>query len=285
MSGKVKFLYNAFFDKAALSTVPAGCFKPGWPVGNVQNTVRRRVWKTNGTGNVKLRVDFGQVRVCGALGLVEFVLAPATPVIIRAFADAWVTETYAEAFEAIGPVEGWGVPGWGMDGWGGYPSAEDLELYPRMTSAFFFAQRAAARYWEVEIQNGAGEAGEFYLGRVFLNDYWEPAHNFLYGAKLERVDDSKDEESLGGVLWTDEGSQYLKLDFDLKYLTDVEAFGQFVKLAHYVGRRKDFIVQLLDFSQKHQRLTTIYGRFTANPASTLARPLAHEAKFSIREVL
>lgn len=276
------FLYNTAFDSAALSADPAGAVDSNWPLANLQDTIRRRVLKTTGTGNITIQIDFGAPLACSALALVEYDLKPATPVIVRAFSDEYVTQTLEAEFEAIGPVQGWKEGGWKTFGWYGYPSEADLAEYPRPTSLFLF-DSTYAQYWTIEIQNGSDAGDAFFLGRVLLGLLWEPLRNFSVGYKMELVDDSEVHVSLGGVKHTNIGEQYWRMTISLDSLQDHELFDGWLRFAKGVGRRKDFVVQLLDSTIKHQRMTTLYGRLTKSPAATNKRANKNATSFIIEE--
>ncbi|MCF8098511.1 MAG: hypothetical protein K9K65_11770 [Desulfarculaceae bacterium] len=278
-----RFLYNRLFDDAILSTVPGDNEQSGWPVENLQNTIHAEAWKTNGTGNVTLRADLGQAQAINAIGLAYFNLLPTTVVTFRAYSDAFTTETYSEELQVVGPIVGWLEGNWLEGGWMGYPDESDPLLYPRVTSLLPLAQQVGARYIALEFANGDDE---FYLGRVFVGNIFEPSRNVVYGFKLEIIDSSEEDESLGGVVFSDENEMYRQFTLPFKYITRAEAIGGgFWNFAHYVGKRKDFVVQLMDSDTKSQRLTTIVGKFSSNPVTTGRAFDRYETSFCIREMV
>ncbi len=281
---KVCFLYNSLFDQAVLSTEPEGCEQtPDWPLSNLQTTILSEAWKTSGTGNVRLLIDLLAPQAINAFGLASHNLGAATLVTFRAYSDAWLTEVYAQEFEAVGPLLGWLEGGWLEGGWLGYPLPDDQILYPRMTSLFVFDELVGARYVAVDFANGDDE---FFLGEIFLGELFRPDRNFAQGFEIEPVDSSVEDESLGGVVFTDVGEQYHEMRFTLNRLSEAEAIGgSFWRFAHYVGRRKPFIVQMMSTTLKHQRLTTLVGKFSKNPAERGLAPDRYSAEFNIREMI
>lgn len=277
------FLYNRRFDDAVLTTVPEGNAQDQWPVENLQNTIHAEAWKTRGTGNVTLRVDLRQTEAINAIGLAHFNLLPATAVTFRAYGDEFITETYSEELEVVGPIMGWLESGWLDGGWLGYPDESDPLLYPRITSLLPLARLVGARYVALEFANGEEE---FYLGRVWMGKLFEPGHNVSYGFQVQIVDSSEENESLGKVVFSDEGEVYRQYTLPFKYLSRLEAFGGgFWQFAHYVGKRRDFVMQLMDPDGKTQRLTTIVGKFSGNPTITGRAFNRHETSFTIREMV
>lgn len=277
------FLYNTAFDQASL-TLAAGAVQADWPLTNLQDTLRRKVMKTSGSGNITINVDLGELETCSALGIVEHDLHADTPIILRAYSDAWSTQILETQFEAIGPLLGWQEGGWKSFGWKGYPTAEDLALYPRISAMFFF-DITAARYWQIEIQNGPDAADEFYLGRILLGRHWEPLRPHSLGEVLGLVDNSRQDKSLGGIVYTDEEEQCYQVSFALDYLTEEEVLQEWAKLVRTVGTHKDFLLQLRDDSTKHRRLTTIYGRLTRVPQPKRVRSWRYAVQIEMRETL
>lgn len=278
-----RFLYNRLFDDATLTTVPANNGQDQWPASNLQNTIHAEAWKTDGTGNVTLRADLGKPQSVNAVGLAYFNLLPTTVVTFRAYGDEFITETYSEEFQVVGPIVGWLEAGWLEGGWLGYPDESDPLLYPRVTSLLSLAQQVGTRYIALEFANGDDE---FYLGRVFVGKIFEPSRNIAYGFKLQIVDSGDEDESLGKVIFTDENEIYRQFTLPFKYVTRAEAIGgPFWNFAHYVGKHKDFVVQLMDPDTKTERLTTIVGIFSSNPTLTGKSHDRYETSFAIREMV
>jgi hypothetical protein len=280
-----RFLYNLLFDEATLSTVPPDNEKPGWPVENLQNTIHAEAWKTNGTGNVTLRADLGKAQAINAIGLAYHNFHPATVVTFRAYSDEFTTEVYSEELEIVGAIIGWLEGGWLSDGWLGYPIDGNLILFPRVTSLLPLAEMVGARYIALEFANGGGEENEFYLGRAFVGQMFEPDRNFSHGFSIEPIDDSNSERSLGGVLFTDEGEQYLRMTLSFNYIQESQAFSEFWQFARYMGTRKDFVAQAMDSNTRIARLTTMVGKFQRNPALTGRAHDRYAIQFVIREMI
>ncbi len=279
----LRFLFNTVFDSAALDTVAGGAdIDPDWPLANLQDTLRRKVCKTSGTGNVTFKVDLGEPLFCSGLGLVEFDIAKDTVITVKAYADAFVTEIFSGEFEAIGPMVYLGEVPLGTYTLGGYPSPADLALYPKITSAYWFA-RTFARYWTVEVANGAGAADKFYLGRMLLGDYWEVETNPSWGLQYGLVSLSKTFESLGYVKWSNNAGSHYRVSFQLDQIKDHELFGQFIRLAHHCGTHKDFLIQITDEDNKKAKFTTIYGRLLSDLFASMKFKNVNQAPFEFEE--
>jgi hypothetical protein len=279
---RVCFLYNTLFGQAVLATDPPDHYEEGWPTANIQTSVLAEAWKAPSPGNVRLLIDLRAPQAVNALGLASHNLRAECPVTLRVYSDAWITEIFSQTWEAVGPLVGWLEGGWLDGGWLGYPQAGDQLLYPRVTSLLVCDQITGGRYVAVDFAN----ADPFYLGALFLGELFIPARNFSFGYDLTPVDDTSQEESLGGVVFSDLGEQYHQFRFSLNHLTEAEALGgAFWRFARYVGRRKPFIVRLMNATLKHERLTTMVGVFSANPASKGWGPDHHRADFVIREMI
>ena len=162
----MRFLYNSFFDEASLA-LAVGAVDSDWPLANTQNTLRRKVTKTVTDGNITINIDLGSSRFISGVSLVEHNLNAQTEITITGYSDAYTTAVITETFEAIGPIIGLGEKRLGEYYLGGYPNAEDLALLPKISTSCWFTP-TMARYWSVQIANGATSADVFYLGRIIL---------------------------------------------------------------------------------------------------------------------
>lgn len=278
----VRFLYNTLFDEATLSTVPAGQEMAGWPMTNLQTSILSEAWKCP-VDSVRLRVDLQGYQAISAIGLAAHSLKAASTVTFRCYSDVWQTEVFSQTMEAVGPLLGWLEGGWLESGWLGYPLPGDQLLYPRVTSLLPLSNTVGARYVALDFDNGGDP---FYLGALFMGDLLVPEINFSFGNDLRLTDGSHDDQSLGGVVFTDEGEQYHEFPLTLEKLSEAEAVGgSFWRFFHYVGKRRLFVVQLMDKTLKHERLTTLVGKMAKDPWPKQTGPDKYRVDLSIREMI
>ena len=179
-----------------------------------------------------------------------------------------VTLTFSQEFDAWDPVLGWGEGGWGEYGWGGAPDDDFLATVPKVTKADFF-DPTVARYWRIEFDNGGETADfEFYVGRLFLCRYFEPAYNVEYGWPMSLDDPSLVDESQGGQRWVDEKEQYYIYEFTLAHLLEGEVYGEFLRMLHWVGVRREMILQMFGLPGKPRLFTTAYGTLDRGAGAT-----------------
>ncbi len=108
----IRFLWNnTGLDSARLAPSSA---KTAWPGSNLQDTMRGKVWMTDGTGRATLDVDFGKEVVCSAVGLVEHNLAYDATYTVKAYSGS-----LAKALDAAAATdEGGGLVGIPLTGHG-----------------------------------------------------------------------------------------------------------------------------------------------------------------------
>lgn len=283
----MRILANTYFDDAAIAATVPGAIDADWPLANLQSTYRKEVMKTTGTGQVTLRIDLGASQQCSGLGIVETDLSPGADITLRAYADDAYSQLQVEqAWSAIGPITKWGDARWGEFPYGGLPTPEELAYFPRPAYGYWLSEgdylARLARYWELEINNGATE---FYLGRVLLGPLWEPVNNAAYGAKVQRVSPSK-VIAPRNAIFTNRLEQYWSVNFSFP-MRDSEVQGEFARLVSAVGVDKDFLLELRsDADDRTRCFYTYYGRFEDQaPAVTMANYNHNTAPVRFREVV
>ena len=298
MSKNLRLLWdNTDFDNAILTVEPVDAVNPAFPVQNVQDTIRQKVFKTSGTGHVTIKVDFGQDEngldihaYARAIAFISHNFNPSATFTVRAFSDEWNTLTFEKTANIWESLIVFG-DGWFGDGWfGGYPDEKDLEYWPKISHLIFWDgetedENISQRYWEIEINNGDAAENEFYLGRIFLCDFWEPKYNFAYGWQFQLEDPSHVDVSVGGVKWCDVREQFYKLKFSLKDMTKGEAYSDFIKIVKRIGVRKDAVLCLWPDDVDYKHFTTVYGRFTKVPAVKHANFVQYQSDIEFVESL
>ena len=293
MNGNVVFVWdNTEFDKAALTVDPAAAEDPNFPVKNLQNTIRKKVFKST-SAQATIKIDFGtddqgedNKVYARALGIVYHNLHPEGTIAVRAYSDEYNTVTFEKQFDAWESLELFGDDWFGSGVFGGYPDEKDIALYPNIIKIAFWDtendEDIYQRYWSVTIDN---YDTPFYIGKLFLCDYWQPTYNFAFGWDLSLVDPSKTDKSLGGVKWTDIQEQYYVVEFSLEHMQKGEAFGEFIKIVKQIGTRKDAILCLFPDDIDRKFFTTIYGRFTKVPTSRHENLVQYKTTIEFEESL
>lgn len=281
---------NTKFDLATLTVDPPEAEDADWPVENLQDTVRRKAFKSTGTGQLTIKIDLGEGVFANSLALISHNLDPSAVITVRAFSDAWTTETFSEEFTAYEALLWFGDGYFGDDYFGGYPDEDLLELYPEIIRLLFWddedPEDVTQRYWAVEIDNGGdAEADEFYIGRMFLCDFFSPGRNFDFGWQEELVDPSSLDTSLGGVKWADVRDRYFRVTFTLPRLLKSEAWGQFLQIVTKVGIRQDMVISLFPDDSDIGIFTAFYGRFTQPPVIQNPRVGTFSAPIEFEESL
>lgn len=356
---RIRFLWNnTKFDSSLLTATSE---KSGLPADNVQDTLRRKPWATDGTGRASLFVDMGETVTCGALGLVSYEFSLSATVTLRGVASqtekplsaaasvskdsgaktglpctahgfaagdsifvsgtqaydgihllgdqslggvdeiildtAYVPESFTGAettakvtqdFEMVEDVwesvYGYGTLGFGEAGFGGSITEDYLEFTPRLSKVYYMTEPQSYRYWEIYIDNG-GEtsADEFSVGRIFLCPYFEPLKNFAYGWSWQLIDPSVTSKSIGGVKYTDRRESFVKVAFQLPYLTKTEAFQEMLHVFKTVGTRSDCIISMAPNDETLRWYTGIYGRFTQIPALVEGQPNLFQTSVEFEE--
>ena len=275
----IRFLHNPKFDSATLAAAVPSSIDSDWPVSFLQNPRRDLAMKTDGTGNVTILITYDEPQTCDGLGLAEFDLGAATSVIVRALDDDGVGVRSQSTHEAIGPLIGWLEGGWLTSGWLGYPDADDLSAYPRITGLYHFNADTASK-WSVEFQNGTAE---FYLGRMMLGKFWQPERGCNRKGKPELVSTSKTDKSKGGVAHSDKGPRFWRHKLEIPRISEAEYQTQWVKLVYAVGDDTDFFVQLSQGSTKAERLGSMYCRISSGLGVTEREHGGYSWTFTLEE--
>ncbi len=168
--------------------------------------------------------------------------------------------------------------------WDGKFTASDIAAWTPSTKAIYL-DGAYARYWRVEIDDTANSDGYVQAQRLFLTDKWQPGNNFSYGAALGFESRTTVEESKGGAEYFDRQQGVRTFTFDLRAMTDDEAFGRALDLQRRMDVHGEVLVIPDPNDQLHALRRVFLGRLKAlNPLEQVAHNL-HSTSFSVKELL
>jgi hypothetical protein len=278
---------NRFFDAAALT--PSSQVAT-LPAVNVQDRLRKRVWRTTGCAAEYLIANLGDpgeaVRPPAlALALVNHNLTMDGQVRVQAAANVQFNPVLLDlTFPAWLDIIGYGEGGYGMLGYGGKIPAADLPWYaPEPVRIIYLMEDeplvetlkpAGAlelkNYWKISLADPANPAGYLEVGRVFLSYFEEWAYHWD-NWEMGFQDDSEIVRSRGGQPWTDRRPPYRTLRFHWGGFQDLDKYWSFVFFALKMGLSRDWILDALPDAEEivsTRWFTTLYGRFQQMPKFT-----------------
>lgn len=251
----------AWMNKADTAALLADSELSTLPAANVQQSHLAQKWYTvAGVNSAYLIFDMLASESCALLAILGSNLTPAATVRVRASdADPTVTGTL---LLDTGVIAG-GV----KDGYGA--------IYKALAET-------AARYWRVDLSDAT--LTQLRVGRVFLGPSWSPASNQEYGWSVTPLDDSPVSESYGGQDYVDIRPQRRLLEFELKWGSEAEMYGNAFALARAQGVGKD-VLAIHDIAGAHVSEQAVWGRLTAMQPLVHRTTLNFRQKFSIKERL
>ena len=96
-------------------------------------------------------------------------------------------------------------------------------------------------------------------------------------------DPSLVDESLGGQRWVDEKDRSYQYEFTLAHLLEGEVYGEFLRMIHWVGVRRELILQMFGLPGKPRLFTTAYGTLERRPPVTNAYYQGYQARIRFSE--
>lgn len=251
----------AWENKADAATLGTDSEIATLPGANVQQSHVAQKWYTAaGVNSAYLIFDMLSSVACALLAMLGTNLSAAATVRVRASdVDPTVTGTLLldTGVLAGGVKEGYGA------------------IYKAFAST-------AARYWRIDLSDAS--LTQLQVGRVFLGPSWAPASNQEYGWSVTSTDESLISESYGGQDYADIRPQRRLLEFELKWGSEAEMYGNAFALSRAQGISKD-VLAIHDITSAYVSEQAVWGRCTA------AQPLVHRTtlnfrqKFSIKERL
>ncbi len=236
----ILFLYQNLFDSATLTESSQAT---GFPVENLQNPFRTKVYRTAGTpaGTANIVIDHGMSKAinCIALTGYNWISAPST-----------LTLEFSVAYPAFTPV--------GADTqiltWAASPTTNGNKAV--------IIKTFASKNYQYNRLNVVYAPGDWDLGRVFLGTYFQPTRNYLADWSMDFIDPSLGMVTIGGQDHFDELEGYRPFSFSFLISTQAQ-FESFQAMINQVGIRKDLFIAF-DYDSEPDELT-VYGKFAQLP--------------------
>ncbi|MBE0629038.1 MAG: hypothetical protein IH603_05415, partial [Burkholderia vietnamiensis] len=194
------------FDEAVLTASPAMVTTATMSVNNLKDAVRSRVARSVGLPATQyIRGDWSASQACSGFALWRHNLTGAATIQLKLWAGLGQTGAllYDSGAVALGGIIPYGEYTYGVDAYGAWL----FQAWPIACTMLWFASVSALSF-EFAIVDPANTAGYVEAARIYLGQYFSPAHNFDFGGKLRWEDDSTQERTDGGSLRTDSRDPY-----------------------------------------------------------------------------
>lgn len=218
-------------NRADECTLSGGSYSVNLPLTNLKTRDIRQVARSSNAeaGSTQFVAALTSQRLIRVVALIRSNCSLAATWRVRIYTDVGLTDLVHDS----GTVDVW--PAWMYAWpslewedprfWDGRPAAEDIEhfssdlIYPLPTIA-------VGRYIKAEITDTGNAAGYLELGRLFIDDGWQPVRNMSFGAGIGHDDLSTLSQSPAGKEFFTEREVRRVMRFELKWLTEGEAMGQ-----------------------------------------------------------
>ena len=249
------FAYNNLYDSA---TITASSAASGYPVANLKNQIRSKVWKTAGAtaGTANLVINHGSAKAvtCLALAGYDWSSAPGTLTFEANATDSWGAPSFSQALT------------WAAN------TANGNKATIFMT---FASQSYQYNRLNVVYSPGATPT-DWSLGRIFVGTYFQPTVNYLAERRDTLVDPSLISQTVGGQKYVDEIEKYRTIDFDFLFNGQAQ-WESFMSMLNTVGISRDLFISF-DYTNELNEMT-IYGKFTNLPGASITRNRAFSLTF------
>ena len=257
MSENIFFLYENQFDTA---TVTSSSAATAFPVSNLKNPFRTKVWRTAGgtPGTATLDIDLGigtKSITCVALIGYSWTSAPGT---LQVEFDDSANHGSPEHTETLT--------------WAANPTVNGN--YGTIIKTFTSKDE---RYIRLNVVNAAGD---WDLGRIFLGTYFQPTRNYTMDWSSSIVDPSIVSQTIGGQDHIDEIEMYREFSFSFLVSTQAQ-WELFQKMVRNIGVSKDFFIAF-DYTNEPDEMT-VYGKFIGLPGMSNIPAAFKKAGFTFRE--
>lgn len=274
---------NRFFDAAALTPSSEAATLPA---ANVQDRLRKRVWRTTGCAAEYLTINLGEPAADEsrppvlALALINHNLTTAGQIRVQAAATGDFNPLLLDkTFAAWSDVIVYGEGGYGLQGYGGvippgnrdFYTPEPLRLiYPMTDEALETLvvpeyPLEAKNFWKITLLDPANPAGYLEVGRIFLTYFDDLQYDHEFPWLLKGEDESQITFSRGGQSWTDRRPVRRRLKFAWDALADVDKYWTWWFFIQKVGLSRDWIIDPFPDGVSKRWFTALYGRFKELP--------------------
>lgn len=256
---------NRYFDDAALT--PASEVED-LPAVNVQDRLRKRVWRTLGLTDQSLLISLGgtddEVRPpVTALVLVNHNLTPDGEITIE-------KSPLSETHPAWADILGYGDLGYGgPSGYGGVFLPEQRNFYVPQPMRIIYLNneggpQEAKGDWRLSFSDPDNQDGYFEVGRIFLTYHDEYRYDF-YPDIIGGEDDSEMSRSLGGQLWTNRLPLRRTLNLKFEALNEADKYWRLLFMLQNVGLSRDWVIDPVPDGVARRHFMALYGRLKDIP--------------------
>lgn len=235
MATKILYLYNNLLLSATLTASSAAT---GFPVANLKNPFRTKVWRTAGatagTANLVINLGSAQAVTCAALTGYNWASAPGTLNLEFNAADAWGAPSATEALT-------WKAATTASGNKGSIIKTFASKSYQYLRLNVVYSPGATPTDWD--------------LGVLYVGTYFQPTTNLSYGFDYDIVDPSLESMTIGGQVHHDQIEKYRTLKLTQAVPTEAE-FKNFQTMFNSAGDVKPVFVS---YDYDNQDETTIYG--------------------------
>jgi len=249
-----------YSDQAA--SITASSEIASLPVENLQDRQLVKVYRSDGTTDVQLDVDFGQGRILDFVALIRHTISQTGTIRwqLSNVSDFSTVQFDSGIVDAWPVVEEFGTLPWGVFSWGGRINPEIAAEY-QISSFVVLDAAVQARYLRINISDDDNTEGYIEAGRLIAGPAYRPSTNYGFGVEIEFVDDSRIVKSRGGQTFVDEVERFRRIRFELQNLPEAEIFSNvFNNIDRLRGVAKDILIIPQPNDPKTWPTQNIYGR-------------------------
>lgn len=249
-----------YSDQAA--SITASSEIASLPVENLQDRQLVKVYRSDGTTDVQLDVDFGQGRILDFVALIRHTISQTGTIRwqLSNVSDFSTVQFDSGVVDAWPVVEEFGTLPWGVFSWGGRINPEIAAEY-QISSFVVLDAAVQARYLRINISDDDNTEGYIEAGRLIAGPAYRPSTNYGFGVEIEFVDDSRIVKSRGGQTFVDEVERFRRIRFELQNLPEAEIFSNvFNNIDRLRGVAKDILIIPQPNDPKTWPTQNIYGR-------------------------
>jgi len=249
-----------YSDQAA--SITASSEIASLPVENLQDRQLVKVYRSDGTTDVQLDVDFGQGRILDFVALIRHTISQTGTIRwqLSNVSDFSTVQFDSGIVDAWPVVEEFGTLPWGVFSWGGRINPEIAAEY-QISSFVVLDAAVQARYLRINISDDDNTEGYIEAGRLIAGPAYRPSTNYGFGVEIEFVDDSRIVKSRGGQTFVDEVERFRRIRFGLQNLPEAEIFSNvFNNIDRLRGVAKDILIIPQPNDPKTWPTQNIYGR-------------------------
>ena len=263
----LRIIPNIDFDTATLSSSPA-CVTNA-PISNLQVGLRAKVARIATTGPWTISGTYPLAKTVSAVSVYKHNFTSIATMTLKLYYDSAMTvQTGGDYVATLGGVAlqfglAFQPAGWGNGGI--VYGANTFESWPASYFTLWLpAQIDAVMGFKIIIAD-SGASSYLEAGRIYMGNYWSPAVNASYGAKMGWKEQSKQFRTDGGSLRTEGYNPFRSFALAFETLTGSERT-DILNTFRRLGLRKDFFISVFPAAGGDlEKDYTAAVKFTAMP--------------------